>query len=288
MIEGSSMETIILNQEKCIQCGKCVDECPSDVLRLDKSIQILKPDLCISCGHCAAICPTSTITCSEKNTKNPFHISAYEKNLPRDQELFHSKRSIRQFLDKEIEVDKITEAIKYAEMAPSSHNLRNREYLVVTQKKDIEQLSNLVVKVYKSLLKVLNPFTLWLISLSNRKAYQELKDMTASFKHLIEQNKQGIDPVFRNSKCLICISAPKGSTHSKDDCIAAQQYMLLFAYSIGIGSFIVGYAQYAHKAIEKYFKIRKDFSVYSVCAIGYAKNSYKNKINYPLPSIKWK
>lgn len=112
--------------------------------------------------------------------------------------------------------------------------------------------------------------------------------MVVSFRHLVEQNKQGNDNVFRNSKCIICISAPKASTHSKDDCIASLQYMVLFAHSIGIGSFIVGYAQYAHKVIEKYFKIRSGFSVFSVCALGYAKNDYKNKIVYKLPEIIWR
>lgn len=110
---------------------------------------------------------------------------------------------------------------------------------MITDRNDIDRLSNEIVKVYKSLLNVLNPVTLWFISLSNKDAYREIKEMVFSFKNLVEQNKQGKDKIFRNSKCIICISAPKGSTHSKDDCVAAQQYMMLFAHSIGIGSFIV-------------------------------------------------
>lgn len=282
------METIMLDEKKCIKCGKCVEECPGDVLKMNGSLQITKPELCISCGHCAAICPEAAIASSDKNTRNPFNISAFDANLPMDQKLLQTKRSIRLFNNKAIDRDILMEIIKYAEMAPSSHNLRNREYLLITDRKDIEHLSNEIARVYKSLLNVLNPFTLWLISLSNKDAYLELKEMVVSFRHLVEQNKQGNDKVFRNSKCIICISAPKGSAHSKDDCIAAQQYMMLFAHSIGIGSFINGYAQHAHKAIEKYFKIRKDFSVFSVCALGYAKNAYKNKIVYKSPKIIWR
>jgi nitroreductase/NAD-dependent dihydropyrimidine dehydrogenase PreA subunit len=282
------METIVLYEEKCIKCGKCIEECPSDVLSMNESIHIVNPELCISCGHCAAICPQTAIASSDENTRNLFKISICDENLSTNQTFFQTKRSIRKFIDQKVDKDDLTEIIKYAEMAPSSHNLRNREYLVITDKNDIKQVSKKIIRVYKSLLKVLNPATLWFISFFNKNAYRELKEMVASFKNLVEQSKQGNDKVFRNSKCIICISAPNGSTHSKDDCVAAQQYLMLYAHNIGIGSFIVGYAQYAHKVIEKYFKIQSGFSVFSVCALGYAKNKYKNSVVYKSPEITWR
>jgi len=81
------METIMLDEKKCIKCGKCVEECPGDVLRMNGSLQIAKPELCISCGHCAAICPEAAIVSSNKNTRNPFNVSAFDANLPMDQKL---------------------------------------------------------------------------------------------------------------------------------------------------------------------------------------------------------
>jgi nitroreductase/NAD-dependent dihydropyrimidine dehydrogenase PreA subunit len=282
------MEIIVISHEKCIKCKKCIDECPADVLEMNDSLQIAKPELCVSCGHCAAICPQSAIACSDKNKHHPFNITKIHDDLPIDRKLFHTKRSTRKFLNKSVDNNDLSEIVRYAEKAPSSHNLRNREYLIITDAEDIKQISDKIVKTYKSLLRVLNPFTLWLISLSNKNAHKELLEMVAAFKYLIEMNKQGQDKIFRNSKCIICIAAPRGSIHSKDDCIASQHYMMLFAHSIGISSFIVGFAQYAHKIIEKHFKLKGGISIFSVSALGYAKHSYSNEIIYQSPQILWR
>ena len=55
-----------IDEELCIGCGTCVDQCPMDVLRLDPSreppkaiIQYLRD--CQSCALCEAECPVEAI-----------------------------------------------------------------------------------------------------------------------------------------------------------------------------------------------------------------------------------
>lgn len=52
---------IKVDKEKCTGCGKCVEECPGDVLRLDpqtkRPVNKYKND-CWYCGVCEIECPS--------------------------------------------------------------------------------------------------------------------------------------------------------------------------------------------------------------------------------------
>ncbi|NLY43452.1 MAG: NAD(P)H nitroreductase [Clostridiaceae bacterium] len=56
-------------------------------------------------------------------------------------ELLKSRRSIRKFQDKEIEKDKLDVILKSALLSPSSRSIRPWEFIAVTDKKLLEQLS---------------------------------------------------------------------------------------------------------------------------------------------------
>jgi len=55
-----------INEEKCQQCGECVDICPADVLAVeDKVTKVAKPDECLGCESCVSVCPEEAITVDE-------------------------------------------------------------------------------------------------------------------------------------------------------------------------------------------------------------------------------
>lgn len=46
----------------CNQCGRCVDYCPEDVLRMDGDQLLVRyPDECWGCGVCELECPTGAV-----------------------------------------------------------------------------------------------------------------------------------------------------------------------------------------------------------------------------------
>ena len=51
------------DSDKCIGCGKCLEVCPHEVLKLEnKKVHIADKDACMECGACAKNCPVQAIT----------------------------------------------------------------------------------------------------------------------------------------------------------------------------------------------------------------------------------
>lgn len=47
-----------VDEERCIQCGECLQDCPMAVLAMEDMPRMLSEDGCTQCQYCLAICPT--------------------------------------------------------------------------------------------------------------------------------------------------------------------------------------------------------------------------------------
>ena len=56
-------------------------------------------------------------------------------------EIFRKRRSVREYLPKEVEEEKLNEVLKAAMFSPTAHHCRSWEFVVVKDKKAIEKLS---------------------------------------------------------------------------------------------------------------------------------------------------
>ena len=51
-----------VNQDLCVGCGICVDECPVGAITQDQSSKaIINDDKCIRCGKCHDVCPQDAV-----------------------------------------------------------------------------------------------------------------------------------------------------------------------------------------------------------------------------------
>ncbi len=47
----------VINQDKCIKCGACINMCPVQAISMVNAQVVIDPKKCIDCGTCASICP---------------------------------------------------------------------------------------------------------------------------------------------------------------------------------------------------------------------------------------
>jgi len=89
--EVVTIQKPLIDNEKCIGCGKCVDACHYNALALVKKNIIFFNELCHACGACSFVCPTGAITehpsplgkvySAEKSKNLPFLFAYGELNL---------------------------------------------------------------------------------------------------------------------------------------------------------------------------------------------------------------
>lgn len=56
-------ETVVWNEDICIQCGACPSFCPTEALLIDRETMLVSFDnsKCVVCGMCLECCPTRAI-----------------------------------------------------------------------------------------------------------------------------------------------------------------------------------------------------------------------------------
>jgi len=280
--------TIEIDINKCIVCGNCVKVCVGRTLEIiDNKLEQTKPQSCVFCGHCAAICQEDAIMSVEDNPR-AFSVKYYDDGLNEIEKLLNGKRSVREYRKKDIDKDMLENFIHYAEKSPSSSNKSKREYIVITDKDKIFDLEKVMTNKFNSFKIIINPFVSNFIKMFNKKLANDILMLKADIDKMNMEFDKANYQIFRNAPCIVFILGPKKAFQAKDDCIIAQQYMMLYAQSHGIGSCIIGYAQLAHKTLEKILKVKKGFSIYAVSIFGYPKYTYKKEIQYlKKPETTW-
>ena len=57
-----SKKYAFVEKERCVACGACMKECPSEAIRIYRGCYAqIDEERCIGCGKCAGICPASCI-----------------------------------------------------------------------------------------------------------------------------------------------------------------------------------------------------------------------------------
>ena len=103
-----------IEEEQCIGCGKCVQDCVGHALKLEDGKAAVKRE-CILCGHCAAICPMDAVKITEYESDE---MIPYEKErFQLDPEVYANavkfRRSVRNYKEQPVEIEKIRKILEW-------------------------------------------------------------------------------------------------------------------------------------------------------------------------------
>jgi len=87
--EFFSGELAVINQEDCIQCGKCADVCRFDAIPVINNTYVVDELSCEGCGYCARVCPTDAILNIQQNVGH-----WYVSDIKTGSKMVHAKLAI--------------------------------------------------------------------------------------------------------------------------------------------------------------------------------------------------
>ncbi|MFA9423134.1 MAG: nitroreductase family protein [Sedimentibacter sp.] len=270
---------MIVDRNLCIGCGKCVKDCfPEDIVMEDNCAKI-KNKTCIECGHCIAICPTNAITTDHyymdevvDYSKETFDVKA--GNLLN---FIKFRRTIRQFKDREVEVEKIIQIIEAGRFTQTAANMQDVSYVVVKDKMDelkeltFESLKNIAEHMLANLTPETRSYKYY--AMKWIQMYEAYKENPAN------------DKLFFNAPTLIIVAAK-----SELNGALASSNMELMTNALGLGTLFSGFITRAAKdndAIKKLLGISKGKEIVTCMVIGYPAVTYKRTAPRKTAEINW-
>ena len=273
-----------VEREKCIKCEECVSACSVQLFQtikkenMEKQIEFNDPiSRCFRCGHCLSICPTDAINYENaeppyffEEAKDPASIISHEDLM----KLIRSRKSTRVYLDKVVEKDKIDSILEAMRYSPSASNRQNREYIVITNKEKISELSteigSLLVRArrYLKFKYLIAPFVGGVLKkriLSKRTKF--------ALDNYFERTQKGDDMMLFNAPCVIIVHSPVYSKMSPSDAGLAITHGMFAALSLGLGTCWIGFAQEYFsrtKNARKKWGIPPKHDVFGVFILGYS------------------
>ncbi len=143
-----SKYSLKIDESKCLGCGKCVKDCVAAHLCVEDGKVCEQGGRCILCGHCEAICPTHAIT-----------LEGFEDEVPEKEEqvlldpdtlmaAIRTRRSIRQFTDKQIPEEVIDMIFEAGRLAPTGSNAQAISYVLIRDR--IAECEEIAVGMFRS------------------------------------------------------------------------------------------------------------------------------------------
>lgn len=214
-----------VNEERCIQCGKCVKDCPSHCISMKKGNipQMIDEETCLRCQHCLAVCPTGALSIMGVDPDKSLDVK-YELPTAHSMEtLIKGRRSTRHYKKKPLESETITKLLEIACHAPTGGNTQSVLFTATMNEKVTEDFRKELYAKVENMLKESDPETEKLRIAYTRQAIEAHGDNEPDF-------------LLRGAPHILVTSTPKASPAGRVDSIIAMTNFDLLAQSMGVGT----------------------------------------------------
>lgn len=253
-----------IDEEKCIQCGECADDCPRNILSLDAGYPAVNPkeeEKCIACQHCFTICPTGALSIFGLD---PEDSSPLKNALPSPQQLttlMKGRRSVRRYLEKPVNSSTIAELIEVVANGPTGVNNRQILFTVIESQSVMTTLRKDTIEGIRKI--------------AERDSLPEGLEFYAA---IVDAADDGKDVLFRNAPHLLIVSSPTDGPSPEQDCLIALTYFELLAAASGLGTVWNGLCKGALTALVP--ELLEQLSIPENHTIGYMMSFGKPAVEY--------
>ncbi|MBM9616522.1 nitroreductase family protein [Desulfobulbus rhabdoformis] len=213
---------LTIDQDLCVQCSACVEDCPFHILELEDGFPIANPKRvhhCIQCQHCLAVCPTGALSICGIRPEKSLPLPETLPNGHQVEALIRGRRSVRFYKPDSVPAETINEMLSIVANAPTGKNNRGCLFTLVDEKTSMDVLREETME-------------------GLRKVVQEkrLSKELGYYRHMVSAWQQGKDIIFRNAPHLLMVTAPPTIATPEADAIIAMSYFDLLAGAMGIGT----------------------------------------------------
>lgn len=250
---------------KCIRCGECVNECPVNILVIGDTVPFVadgRSGDCIGCQHCLAVCPEGAVSVLGLKPEDSYQLDGTEmpSYLQLDR-LLRGRRSVRRYLDEDVDSTVIGKLLQTAYHAPSGRNDRRLSFSVIDRRQ------------------VMNRF--------REQAYDGLSELVknnelpAGYEFFVDivngWTMYQVDVLFRWAPHLVVATAPIDSPSAEVDTIIALGHFEIAAQGLGLGTLWNGLAKMSISLLPE---LKIPLKVPDQTLIGFTMSFGKPEVSY--------